>query len=84
MAKQDGELLDDGSLPKLPFIRIIMKGFVGEPIATTAVFDVDKLFNHPQIVEIVQDAMVQSVKELLITAMEGNIWLLKNKPEGDR
>ena len=79
----NNEMPDDGSLPAGPFVEVIMRGFVGKPIHSRAIFDAEKLFGHPQIVEIVQDACVQVVKATLVGAVEGNIFLLKAKPEGD-
>ena len=78
------EMPDDGSLPPGPFVEVIMRGFVGKPIHSRAIFDAEKLFNHPDIVEIVQNACVEAVKATLLGAMEGNIFLMKTKPEGDR
>ena len=74
----------DGTLPEGPFIQIIMRGFVGQPVYSTAVFDAEKLFGHPQTVEIIQNGVEETVKAVLLAAMAGNIWLLKVKPEGDR
>ena len=78
------EMPDDGSLPNGPFVEVIMRGFVGKPIHSRAIFDAEKLFNHPMIVETIQNAIKETVKAALLAAMEGNVFLLKVKPEGDR
>ena len=52
------EMPDDGSLPPGPFVEVIIRGFVGKPIHSRAIFDAEKLFNHPDIVEIVPNACV--------------------------
>ena len=80
----DSLMPTDGTLPEGPFVQIIMRGFVGKPVYSTAVFDGEKLFHHPHIVEIIQNGVEEVVKATLLAAMEGNIWLLKVKPEGDR
>ena len=74
----------DGTLPEGPFVQVIVRGFVGKPVYTTAVFDAEKLFGHPQIVEIIQNGVKEAVKATLLGAMDANIFLLKVKPEGDQ
>ena len=79
----EGDLKLGGNVP---FIQIIIKGFVGQPMAVRAEFSPEELFKAADAPAIVLDGMKNCVRAILTQAAEANIFLFKDAilPEKDR
>ena len=79
----EGDLKLGGNVP---FIQIIMKGFVGQPMAVRAEFSPEELFKAVDAPAIILNAMKECVRAILTQAAEADIFLFKAAilPEKDR
>ena len=68
----EGDLKNGGNVP---FIQIVMKGFVGKPMAVRAEFSPEELFNSADGPAIVLQAMKNCVGAILTQAAEADIFL---------
>lgn len=75
---QGGELKNG---PTVPFIQIVMKGFVGQPVAARVEFSPQELFDAPDAGAIIRDAYRNCIMACLRAADQANIWLLKDAME---
>jgi hypothetical protein len=71
---KEGELKLGGNVP---FIQIVMKGFVGQPMAVRAEFSPEELFKSPDAAGVVMQAMKQCVRQILEQAAEADIFMFK-------
>ena len=70
----DGELKNGGNVP---FIQIVMKGFIGPPMAVRAEFDPEALYKAVDAPAIILQAMKGAVQAILTQAAEADIFMLK-------